>query len=135
MAAFQGGFKPNTPVIDLTGQYPGILYIIGAKAIGQPWMTGGYSVAIKILSKVKCEEIATAWILYDPSSTAQLSPEILQNFGLDLHKDYSQAAKFNPPMGVGGRNPNISHQQLLLKPTRPVPDVTKACKMNQRKIL
>ena len=41
-AAQKGGFRVGDPVIDLTGHAPGALYTLGARALGQPWIIGGY---------------------------------------------------------------------------------------------
>src|SRR5690606_4853613 len=38
----EAGFRDGYPMLDLTGQSPGLLYSLGAKSVGQAWMIGGY---------------------------------------------------------------------------------------------
>jgi len=51
-------------MIDMTGAGSGTLYAIGAKAIGYPWMIGGFSgsdsLAVVMLNRGSCVDIATA---------------------------------------------------------------------------
>ena len=86
-------------MIDLTGEGPGTLYAIGAKAIGQAWMIGGVpgsnKMAVAMLNRVSCRDIAETWLLVDPDSRFKLSPSILSNFGLNFERDFDMAAELN----------------------------------------
>jgi hypothetical protein len=119
-SANKAGFKVNTPVIDLTGQSPGIVYVIGGKAIGQPWMIGGYlgseQLATAVLQSVDCREIAAAWLLVEPQSKLQISAMMLDKFGIQVKTDYHLATTFTMPAGMGGENSTINRKQYLLKP-------------------
>lgn len=42
LALSKNEFKPGTPILDLSGQSPGLIYAVEGRAIGQPWMIGGY---------------------------------------------------------------------------------------------
>lgn len=130
--AAQSGFKSQTPMIDLTGQSPGILYTIGAKSIGQAWMLGGYpgsnAYATALLNLVSCQEIANAWLLYEPESKQQISPEILNHFGINFSTDYINVAEFNTPFDPETTwSTARNHKQQLLKPIRPMNIAIAAC--------
>lgn len=127
--AAQSGFKSNTPMIDLSGKSPGILYVLGAKSIGQAWMIGGYSgsdqLAIATLNSLTCKEIVSAWLFIDPARTSKISPEILENFGINVQEDYRIETEFAAPSKSGDQN--ISGNQQLLKPTRSIQAAIAAC--------
>jgi hypothetical protein len=123
------GFKAGTPMIDLSGQYPGTLYIIGSKPVGAPWLIGGYpgsdaSVA-KSLDRVSCEELAESWILAEPNGPRKLSSDILKKYGIELERDYTIVAVLDSPTGT---YPD-SYKQQLLKPTRTRHEAVAACEL------
>ncbi|OGQ58691.1 MAG: hypothetical protein A3J24_00720 [Deltaproteobacteria bacterium RIFCSPLOWO2_02_FULL_53_8] len=97
------GFKRGDPMIDLTGHYPGSLYAVGAKSIGQPWMLGGYpgseAYAVGALAQISCSEIANAWILTEPNGPRHLRPELLNKLGVDFDRNYAPAGDLPSPMG------------------------------------
>jgi hypothetical protein len=127
--AKQAGFKQGTPMIDLTGQSPGILYAIGAINIGQAWSIGGYpgsdAVAVAMLKKVTCQELATAWLLVEPEGPTIISPEILLSFGANMATDFELVGTFKTAEGAGGNEE--ARVQRLLKPVRSVEDAMTAC--------
>lgn len=128
-AAEQSGFKKGTPMIDLTGKSPGILYAMGASNIGQPWTIGGYpgsdALAVAMLKKVTCKELAAAWLLAEPEGSRKISPEILLSFGANLATDYEIVDTFKTAEGAGGYK-EVRVQQLL-KPVRSVDAAINAC--------
>jgi len=71
--AAASGFKPGDPLVDLTGHYPGMLYLLGAKSIGAPWLIGGYPGSGKLaaaeLGRVPRGDLERAWILAEPAPT------------------------------------------------------------------
>lgn len=119
--ADESGFQSGTPMIDMSGQSPTALYSLGAKSIGQAWTIGGYKgsddLAVRMLSKVSCEEMARAWLLTEPAGPRKLSPNLLKNFGIDMAQDFSVMGTLNTPVGAGGEP--ARRQQQLLKPSRP----------------
>jgi len=127
----QTGFKSDTPVIDLTGESPGMLYILGAKPVGQAWILGGYEgseqLAIASLNTVACSEIAASWILLEPESIRKIPSDILKNYGIDIKNDYNLAAQYVMPLGIAGSDVSHNRKQLLLKPNRSIKDATSAC--------
>lgn len=127
--AKKSGFKQGTPMIDLTGQSPGILYAMGASNIGQPWMVGNYpgseALAVAMLEKVTCQELATAWLLVEPEGPRKISPEVLSSFGANLATDFEAVGTVRTAEGAGGYKK--SRVQQMLKPVRTVEDAMSAC--------
>lgn len=128
--ANQAGFQPGTPMIDMTGQFPGTLYALGAKSIGQAWMIGGYPDsdrrAMATLSLVSCDELAKTWLLIEPHGPEKLSATILENYGINMVTDFKTAGTLITPSGAGGYNQR--YMQLILKPTRSFEGARSACK-------
>ena len=127
--AKQAEFKQGTPMIDLTGQSPGILYAMGATNIGQVWTVGGYpgsdALAVAMLKKVKCQELAAAWLLVEPEGPRKISAEVLLSFNANLDTDYEIVGTFKTAEGAGGYN--AARIQQLLKPVRSVENAMSAC--------
>lgn len=127
-AARDAGFTPGTPVIDLGGQSPGILYAMRASSIGQAWTIGGYPgsarLAVAGLQHVPCADIARAWLLVEPKGPRSISGKVLTSFGLDFERDYQTVASWETAKGAGGyAAPRL---QLLMKPVRA--DAEAACR-------
>ena len=128
-AAGGAGFRSGTPVIDLTGHSPGSIYVLGAHAVGVPWLLGGYpgsdQSATRILSSVACSEMAAAWLLVEPNGPRHLSPTVLERSGIEVQANYRVTGKFVTPVGFGGYA--TPSEQQLLKPVRPLEEATRAC--------
>jgi len=118
--AIQAGFRPGVPMLDMTGEGPGTLYAIGAKAIGQPWMIGGYAgsdnMAISMLNRVSRTDITEAWILVDPDSRLKLSLTILSHFGLSIEQNFVLAAELSFSSASVARHGVPSRRLQLWKP-------------------
>ena len=129
--AFQAGFRPGVPMLDLTGEGLGMLYAIGAKIIGQPWMIGGFpgsdNLAIAMLSRVPCTDIAAAWLFVDSDSRQKLSPTILNHFGLSMEKNYEMAAELSTPNARTARHGIPTRLLQLWKPSHSNQDTITAC--------
>jgi hypothetical protein len=127
--ARDAGFKAGTPMIDLTGHYPGMLYIMAAKPVGVPWLLGGYpgsnALAEKHLNRASCDELAVSWILTEPDGLRKLSPDLLKQYGIELQRDYAVVAVLDSPTGT---YPD-SYKQQLLKPARPRQESVSACEL------
>lgn len=112
--AATAGFKANMNVLDLTGHYPGALYALGAKNVGRSWLIGGYpgsdDMAVANLDRVNREDLASAWILSEPTGPRKLSPKILKRYGIDLAKDYIEVGSLESPTGS---YPDRYRQHLL----------------------
>lgn len=105
-AAQVAGFQPGTPIIDLTGQSPGILFALGAKNIGQPWTLGGYPGSMRFLkaglSRFSCREIAASWLLVEPNGPLSISPEVVLSQGAEFPGGYERAGTWSTAEGSGG---------------------------------
>jgi hypothetical protein len=122
------GFEAGTPMIDLTGRSPGILYLLKAESIGQAWTMGGYpgslDLAVAALRRVPCNKLAVAWLLQEEKGSNRISPELLDHFGAKVERDYVVAARWITSRGAGGHR---SYEQTLLKPIRSQEQATTAC--------
>jgi hypothetical protein len=122
--ADRAGFERGTPMIDMTGHYPGALYSLGARSIGRSWINGGYEgsevFAISQLDLVPCSEIAQAWILSEENGPRHLPMEMLKRYGIDVQYDYAEVGTLvSPPMSYWWNQfPPGRYKQRLLKPKR-----------------
>ncbi|HEX7887921.1 MAG TPA: hypothetical protein VF522_01070 [Ramlibacter sp.] len=119
--ARQAGFTPGTPVIDLTGQSPGLLYALRAMNVGHPWIVGGWPGSAPFtqahLRHVPCKDLARAWLLTEPRGPRSVTGEVLAPFGLDVGRDYQVVGSWETAPGAGGyAQPRL---QVLMKPLRP----------------
>ncbi len=126
--AIHAGFEPGTPIIDLSGQSPGVLHALGAANIGQAWMIGGYPGSFKLateaLKRVSCGRLADAWILTEPEGPRSISDSLIHSFGAHL-SDYEVVATWNTAAGAGGYEQRPA--QKLLKPVRDIQTSMLAC--------
>jgi hypothetical protein len=116
----QGGFKSSTPVIDLTGRLPGVIYAMGGTFPKSAWLMSGYegsrSLAVHLFKRLSCHELASAWlILFNPPGPYQFHQEILQEAGLDFQDHYQLTGVAKFPVQVIGREIFIN-ELLVLKP-------------------
>lgn len=104
-AARSAGFEPGMPVLDLSGQSPGILYVLGAESIGQAWIIGGYPGSLEraaaALRLVDCEKIASAWVLFEPDGPRSISVDLLALQGIKFPGDYRLAGSWVSASGAG----------------------------------
>lgn len=112
------GFKPGTPMIDLTGHYPAILHLIEAKPIGLAWLIGGYRGSEEFiktgLDRVSASELRQSWILTEPNGPRCISQNILRHYGLDLTRDYQEVGSLDSPIADYSK----SYRQHLFKPAK-----------------
>jgi hypothetical protein len=116
--AREGGFHAGDLMLDLSGHYPGALYLIGARPVGRPWMIGGYpgsdDLAAAVLDRVPAEDLRKSWILCSPTGPRKLSSDLLKKRGLDLARDYEEVGIVRSPKGEYP----YSIGQRLLRPVR-----------------
>lgn len=121
--ASQASFQSGMPVIDMTGEGSGTLYTLGAKAIGSPWLIGGLTgsdnMAVALLNRVPCIDIAEAWLLIDSDNPLKLSLTILNNFGFSFEQSFEMAADLNIPSTNIVRHGIPSRRLQLWKPKYP----------------
>lgn len=82
------GFEYGTPVIDLTGHYPGTIFAMRGKAIIHPWILGGYPGSANFfLSGVRdadCVELSKAWLIIEEGGPRGIPQGVLAQLGVDL---------------------------------------------------
>ena len=127
--ATTAGFKKDMPMIDLTGQSPGVLYALGAKNIGQAWIIGGYpgskALAEASLKSASCADLFQAWILLEADGPRRISPDVLFAYGANLTTDFENVGSFETAAGAGGyKNPR---RQQVFKPIRSPEAAFNAC--------
>ena len=126
-SARKAGFRPGTPMIDLTGHYPGAVFALGAIQPGAPWLIGGYpgsaGFAKAALAKVPCEQLQAAWLLSEPTGPRAVPMSVLP----DGQPRYEAAARVKSPTGAYP----ISYEQILYRPL-PVGRSADACAGNAK---
>lgn len=130
--ASRGGYVAGTPMIDLTGRSPGLLYALGASSLGAAWMYGNYInttknseiYAVEVLGGVACDDLARAWILLEPQGRVSLSTIVLQSFGAISDQHYEVVGAFKSPNSAGGF---VASDQILLKPNRSIKEAEVQC--------
>ncbi|MBM2712829.1 hypothetical protein JQK88_16660 [Mesorhizobium caraganae] len=127
------GLEVGTPVVDLTGGSPSLLYVLETRALGLPWQNGwfpgGSAVAVETLGLESCADLAKAWVLIEPESQYHLDQaSVMASFGAG-QADYVAAATFDPTV-VDRVYPN--GRQFLLKPVRPAAPAEQSCREARR---
>ncbi len=117
-ASRNAGLVVGTPVIDLTGQSPGILFAIGAENIGKAWIIGGYPGSQKAaeasLERVSCDKLSIAWILRDEEGPRNVTSDVLFTYGANLLDDFERVTSWSTSAGAGGYTE--PRHQVLYRP-------------------
>jgi hypothetical protein len=104
--AAQSGFTKEDAIIDLSGQSPGLLHLLGAKSIGTAWNIGGYKGSLDRakarFNLVDCTDIANSWVLYEPKGPRSISADLLTSLGMNFSKQYKKVGSWETPLGAGG---------------------------------
>lgn len=105
--AAAAGFETGTPVLDLTGESPGLLFHLEAVPTADSWVIGGYSGSRERLARelqlhTPCETIGNSWLLVSPDGARRIAPEVLGVVGLDFPADYRRVATARAPQRSQG---------------------------------
>ncbi len=98
--AQQGGVVSGIPIIDLAGYGPGMLYVLGAEAVGTPWILGGYSgrldTATRQLQRVPREKLLRSWVLtnHNDEQRQSIPDEIFVRLNLNFPDGYEKRAEW-----------------------------------------
>ena len=102
----ESGFTKEDAIIDLSGQSPGLLYLLGAKSIGTAWNIGGYKGSLDMakatFNLVDCTDIANAWVLYESKGSRSISTDLLTSLGMNFPMQYQKIGSWETPSGAGG---------------------------------
>lgn len=111
-------FISGDPILDLTGQSPGLIYAVNAENIAQAWVIGGYQGSEKqtgaALARVPCEKLAKTWILIEENGPRKLNTNILSVYGANFTSDFQFVSQWVRPIGAGGDQEQ--HLQALYRP-------------------
>ncbi|MER8766245.1 hypothetical protein [Mesorhizobium sp. M0968] len=127
------GLEVGTPVVDLTGGSPSLLYVLETRALGLPWLSGWFpgssAAAVETLGLENCADLAKAWVLIEPKGRYHLDEAaVLASFGTS-QADYETAATTDPFVVDGDYRYG---RQFLLKPVRPIAPAEQSCREARR---
>lgn len=126
-AALGNGLKVGDPVIDVTGASPGLVYALGARAPGAPWLLAGYPGSNELfrsaLEEAGCQAIAASWLIIEPDSPDMLSIDVLSRYGIDVVQDYREVGSVHSANAF----PFAKFEKRLLKPLRSAQAAREAC--------
>ncbi|WP_426420539.1 hypothetical protein [Bradyrhizobium genosp. A] len=144
------GLEAGSPVVDLTGWSPGLLFVLETRALGLPWLigpwesteahfgqpwpvvpySGGNAAAVEALGLENCADLAKAWVLIEPEGPHRFDEaSVMASFGAG-QVDYVAAATFETPVN-DGPHPD-AYRQFLLKPVRPAAQAQQSCREARR---
>lgn len=100
------GFEPGMPVLDLTGESPGLIHHLQALPTADSWVIGRYPGSQERLSRelilhTECEISGRSWLLVSPDGARRIDPDVLSVVGFDFPADYRQVAERKAPERSG----------------------------------
>lgn len=117
-AAVANGFVSDTPIIDLSGVGPGLIFLLNGRASGVPWLannsadTRAFSTAV--LQTVSHAELDRSWVLTAPEVNIEMYGTLLRSIGLNFPDGYIKVAQV--------RRSDLGWSQALWRPrTTPRP--------------
>lgn len=129
------GLEVGTPVVDLAGLSPSLPYVLETRVLGLPWLIGGNpgsnEVAVEMLGRENCADLAKAWILIEPEGPYHLDhASVMASFGAG-QADYVTAATLAPPVFDDGYPSET--RQFLFKPLRTAALAEQSCREARRR--
>ena len=95
--AYNSGFAPHTPVIDLSGTAPSTIFALGGTPIGSPWLLGGYpkseEFAREALETVPRHKLEQAWVLSAPHGHRPIPEAVMGKIGLNFPAGYEEVVR------------------------------------------
>ncbi|WP_035722765.1 hypothetical protein [Bradyrhizobium sp. ARR65] len=140
------GLEVGTPVVDLSGSSPGLLFVLEARALGLPWLVGQWesnaahygqpwpvvpypgsnAAAVEALGLENCADLAKAWVLIEPEGPHHLDQaSVMASFGA-REANYVAVATFEAP--INDEDDPDAYRQSLLKPVRPAALAEQSCR-------
>ena len=101
-----GFYSKSNGIVDLTGQMPTLIYLVGGIPLGNSWLVGGYpgseNTASLMLNLEK--NLSDAWIFVEENGprSIKLNRSILKEKIGDISKNYELVAEKKIPDGAGG---------------------------------
>jgi uncharacterized SAM-binding protein YcdF (DUF218 family) len=121
--ARRAGFQPMTPVVDLTGRLPGLVYAMRGSLPGAAWLGSGHpgsrQAAVMVLNRLSCLQLSAAWVVAAESPLPyHFDPGVLAEAGIDPESHYQLVGTARLLIEVGPRE--LAYQELLF--LKPLPD-------------
>lgn len=106
-SAHSAGYEPGSPVLDLTGESPGLVYHLAATPTADSWVIGRYPgsrdrLARQLMLHTDCSTIADSWLLTTPDGNRRIDPEVLSDVGIQFPADYQKVGENVAPERSGG---------------------------------
>ena len=109
-------------ILDFTGDGPGVIYAVGAKPLGSPWILGGHNsaaVAGRIVEKLDADLVRDAWLLTSTNNRLRIpgwEALLARRIGPDTHAlaGSIDIAHPYPRKGLDGETVNVQ----LWRPVR-----------------
>ncbi|WP_137718216.1 hypothetical protein [Methylobacillus flagellatus] len=139
-SANNAGFSKHTPIIDLTGHYPGIVYFLGGTAPGYPWLIGGYQgssdFAAKALSHATCISLANAWLLIETRGPRSVRFNAIHQAGLPEAAKYQVVDMADSLSGQSwdAYKNGERHKIVLMRPHHDIAVVSAQCEERRKQI-
>jgi hypothetical protein len=115
----QLGVTADTRVLDLTGDSPGSIFLLGGRAVGQAWILGGYHgsepTAALALQHDRCN-MRDALIFVADGAPRAIPSRVLASVGIDLSRDYLPAGQFERERGHWGKSPRTVDRVMVYRP-------------------
>lgn len=87
----EAGYRAGDPILDVTGDGPGLVYALGGRPVGVAWLIGGYAgserVAALVLNSVPVATLRRAWVL-----SAEENPRALRSWAPLLRERTGEAS-------------------------------------------
>ncbi len=97
------GMRPGQDILDLTGDGPGLIYILGANPLGSPWLLGGYpgsAASVEhVMLKVDADKIRRAWVLVSADNSRRMKDwkgMLARRIGANTHQLAGDVTIMNP---------------------------------------
>ncbi len=91
LAMRNAGYTAGEPILDVTGDGPGLVYALGGRPLGVAWLIGGYAgserVAALVLNSVPAATLREAWVL-----SADENPRAVRSWALLLRERTGEAS-------------------------------------------
>lgn len=116
------GYVAGEPILDVTGDAPGLVYALGGRPVGTAWLIGGYAgserVAALVLKNVPVALLQRAWVL-----SADANPRALQSWATLLRErigDASHALSSRVPYQAQYRWDGVPPEAIQLSVWKPI---------------
>ena len=104
------GFEPGMPIVDLSGAGPGMMFALGGRPVGAPWLhiqfSRGADLPTMYLNRAPKSQSHSAWLI--TGDDVDLARSVLKSQGINWPADYEEAGR--------AERPDKEWKQILWKP-------------------